>query len=31
LLSVVRGAGEMLSDFELLRRVKLENGLTDAA
>ena len=31
LLSVVLGTGQMLSDFELLKRVKWENTLTAAA
>ncbi len=31
LLSVVLGAGQMLSDFELLKRVKCDNKLTAAA
>jgi len=31
LYSVVRGTGQMLSDFELLKRVKWENTMTAAA
>ena len=31
LLAVVHGAGQMLSDFELLKRVKLDHRLTEAA
>ena len=31
LLTVVRGAGQMLSDFELLKRVKLDHRITEAA
>ena len=31
LLTVVRGAGQMLSDFELLKRVKLDHRMSDAA